>query len=73
MFPIYEGRKTLVNTVKFIFLDITGKRHPGKNNRNVPIEGEVDEKSDHGSAEKDTNILGSKEASAPSNVTPAES
>lgn len=69
MFPIFEGRKTLVNTVRFIFLDITGKKHPGKN-RNLPIEGEVDEKSDHGSAEKDAKVLGSKES--PSDVTPTE-
>ena len=28
LFPIFEGRKTLVNTFKFIFLDVTGKKHP---------------------------------------------
>lgn len=43
LFPIFEGRKTLVNTFKFIFLDITGKRHPGKN-RIEPIEGEAEER-----------------------------
>lgn len=69
LFPIFEGRRTLVNTVKFIVLDITGKKHPGRN-RNVPIEGEADEKSDHESAARDTKILGSKES--PSDVTPAE-
>lgn len=28
LFPVFEGRKTLVNTVKFIYLDVTGKKHP---------------------------------------------
>ncbi|EOO02402.1 putative urea active transporter protein [Phaeoacremonium minimum UCRPA7] len=28
LFPIFEGRKTLANTFKFIFLDVTGKKHP---------------------------------------------
>ena len=28
LFPVYQGRKTLVNTVKFIFLDVSGKKHP---------------------------------------------
>lgn len=28
LFPIFESRKTLVRTVKSIFLDLTGKSHP---------------------------------------------
>jgi len=28
LFPIWEGRKTLMHTFKSIFLDVTGKRHP---------------------------------------------
>lgn len=29
LFPVYEGRKTLIRTFKFIYLDVTGKWHPG--------------------------------------------
>ncbi|KAJ9155241.1 Urea transporter [Pleurostoma richardsiae] len=28
LFPLYEGRQTLLRTVKYIFLDITGRKHP---------------------------------------------
>jgi hypothetical protein len=28
LFPVFEGRHTLVRTFKNIYLDITGKRHP---------------------------------------------
>ncbi len=28
IFPVYQGRHTLYNTFKFIFLDVTGKKHP---------------------------------------------
>lgn len=28
LFPVYEGRKTLMRTFKFIYLDVTGKWHP---------------------------------------------
>jgi SSS family transporter len=28
LFPVYEGRKTLVSTFKFLWQDITGKTHP---------------------------------------------
>jgi len=28
LFPVYQGRKTLFNTAKFIFLDLTGRKHP---------------------------------------------
>jgi len=28
LFPVWQGRKTLVNTARFIFLDATGKKHP---------------------------------------------
>jgi len=28
LFPIWEGRETLVKTCKFVFSDITGKTHP---------------------------------------------
>jgi len=28
VFPVFQGRKTLVNMVRFVFLDVTGKKHP---------------------------------------------
>ncbi len=28
LFPVFEGRKTLFATFKYIYQDITGKRHP---------------------------------------------
>jgi len=28
LFPVFEGRKTLIRTFKFIYLDVTGKWHP---------------------------------------------
>ncbi len=28
VFPVYQGRQTLTRTVKYIFLDLTGKKHP---------------------------------------------
>ncbi len=28
LFPVFEGRKTLVHTFKSIFLDLTGRYHP---------------------------------------------
>lgn len=28
LFPIYEGRKTLSSTLKYVWKDITGKTHP---------------------------------------------
>jgi len=28
LFPVWEGRKTLARTFKFMYLDITGKWHP---------------------------------------------
>lgn len=28
VFPVWEGRKTLVHTVKSIFLDLSGRKHP---------------------------------------------
>lgn len=65
LFPVFEGRKTLVNTVKFIFLDITGKKHP-KKIHNMAIEGDVAETSEG----KDPQVLRSKES--PGEVTPAE-
>lgn len=27
LFPLFEGRRTLFNTFKFIFMDVTGKKH----------------------------------------------
>lgn len=54
LFPVYEGRNTLVNTFKFIALDLSGKKHPGKrHDHNVAIEGEGEEKSGHESAGQD--------------------
>jgi hypothetical protein len=28
LFPVYEGRRTLLRTFKFMYLDVTGKWHP---------------------------------------------
>lgn len=28
LFPVYEGRRTLFRTFKYIYLDVTGKWHP---------------------------------------------
>lgn len=28
LFPVYEGRKTLFRTFKFMYLDVTGQWHP---------------------------------------------
>jgi len=30
LFPVYEGRKSLFRTFKFIYLDVTGKWHPAR-------------------------------------------
>lgn len=69
LFPIYEGRKTLVNTFKFIYLDLTGKRHPGKN-RSLAIEGETAQQSRRVSEAKEDKVLSTKES--PGDVTPTE-
>lgn len=63
LFPIFEGRKTLVNTVKFIYLDITGKKHPSKHTVTIEAEGG---KSDH---EGHEDILPNKGSG---DVTPTE-
>lgn len=69
LFPIFEGRRTLINTVKFIYLDITGKKRPGKG-RNVTIEAEAAEKSGRTSEAKQDKDLAMKES--PGDVTPLE-
>lgn len=28
LFPVFESRKTLARTVKYVYLDVTGKSHP---------------------------------------------
>lgn len=66
LFPVFEGRRTLVNTVKFIFLDITGKRHPKKMPR--PIEGETEKDGHEGGQE--TKIFGGD--NLPEDITPTE-
>lgn len=66
LFPVFEGRKTLVSTVKFIFLDITGQYHPKKMPR--PIEGESEQNGHEGV--KDTRVSGVKDL--PGDVTPTE-
>jgi urea-proton symporter len=35
LFPVFEGRKTLVSTLKNIYLDITGKWHPPKHEHTI--------------------------------------
>lgn len=71
LFPVFEGRKTLAYTVKAIFLDVTGKKHPGRGRNHPPLEGQPEEHSDHGSAVKeDTKTAGLKETSG--TVTPTE-
>lgn len=42
LFPVFEGRQKLVDTAKLIFLDVTGKHHPGQN-MPQPIEGEIEQ------------------------------
>ncbi|CAN8100734.1 unnamed protein product [Discula destructiva] len=63
LFPIFEGRKTLAYTARAIFLDVTGKKHPGKG-RNLAVEGQVEEHGDHADA-KTADVKDS-----PGNVTP---
>jgi len=38
LFPLWQGRKTMAHTVKSIFLDIMGKRHPALHGRAAEIE-----------------------------------
>lgn len=66
LFPVFEGRQTLVNTIKLIFLDIIGKHHPKKMSR--PIEGESEQNEHEGPSE--TKIMGEKKS--PENITPIE-
>lgn len=33
VFPVFEGRHALIRTVKYIYLDITGKQHPSQFHR----------------------------------------
>lgn len=65
LFPIFEGRKTLAYTAKAIYLDITGKKHPGKG-RTLAQEGQFD---DH-SEQADAKTAGVKES--PGDLTPTE-
>lgn len=58
LFPVFEGRRTLINTVKLIFLDMTGKHHPKKMPR--PIEGESESNEQKGA--KETKFMGEKES-----------
>ncbi|KAK2600424.1 hypothetical protein N8I77_009957 [Diaporthe amygdali] len=66
LFPIYEGRKTLAETTKFIIRDITGNYHPSKVQHSIEGQGE---KSDHEES-KQVKELGEKES--PGDVTPTE-
>lgn len=58
LFPVFEGRRTLVNTVKLIFLDITGKHHPKKMHQ--PIEGESENSEQKGANE--TKLMGKNQS-----------
>ncbi|KAK3934901.1 urea transporter [Diplogelasinospora grovesii] len=44
LFPIIEGRKTLVSTFKFMYLDIAGKKHPKTIHAQTPV---LEEKTTH--------------------------
>jgi urea-proton symporter len=38
IFPLWQGRKTMVHTVKSIFLDLSGKRKPTLQGRLQPVD-----------------------------------
>jgi len=40
LFPLWQGRKTMVHTVKSIILDITGKKKPALHGRVAEVEDE---------------------------------
>ena len=40
LFPVFEGRKTLAYTVKCIYQDLTGKKHPRAMHPNPVMVGE---------------------------------
>lgn len=66
LFPIYEGRKTLVETTKCIIRDISGNYHPSRVQHAIEGQGE---KSDHDET-KQAKELGEKESNG--DVTPTE-
>ena len=39
IFPLWQGRKTMIHTVKSMYLDITGKRKPTLQGRMQQVEG----------------------------------
>jgi len=40
---VFQGRKTLVNMVRFVFLDVTGKQHPKTMHaHNAVVEDEIE-------------------------------
>jgi hypothetical protein len=38
IFPLWQGRKTMVHTVKSMFLDLSGKRRPTLQGRVQPVD-----------------------------------
>lgn len=47
LYPLFEGRHSMIHTVKSIYLDATGKQHPSKHHRNLTMmEGQTAEKDD---------------------------
>lgn len=43
VFPLYEGRASIVHTVRSMFLDLTGKKKPALYGREVDIKDDTDE------------------------------
>ncbi len=41
LFPVFEGRRTLVNTAKYIFLGSTGNKHPKEIHGQEPVAASV--------------------------------
>jgi hypothetical protein len=55
LFPIYEGRKTLIRTLRFMWLDVTGRWHPTTlQAEEVVVSGEKSASGDITPPEKDT-------------------
>lgn len=60
LFPVYEGRHTLAFTAKAIYLDLTGKKRPGRGH-DVALEGVEGEPADHSDDQGDVKTAGVKE------------
>lgn len=58
LFPIFEGRKTLISTAQLVWLDVTGKKHPGKRNEPLQTEGETEEEKESKGLPADSEKVG---------------